>query len=174
MTFSWDHLTPDHKGLAGRILGRWRDPDLIIAPEGTDYLYRWILVKEWEASVYFHIQVASDSDRGLHTHPADNTSIILAGAYYELLCDCEDPPTDKNTIKYYRKAGDYIPREAKWSHRLIIPDDEPGVPYAMTLFMFGERRNEWGFWIDGQHVHHDLVSETVDGVARLRQFEAMA
>jgi hypothetical protein len=73
----------------GSIIGNpLRYPDLVIAPDGKPYLYRWhVFPQNAAAGVYFHIQVQSDPERPLHDHPWDNTSVILSGGYDELWCE---------------------------------------------------------------------------------------
>lgn len=123
-------------------LRRLMRPDLIIAPDGDPYLYRWEVVpKSEQGEVYFHIQVASDPDRPLHDHPWHNQSVILAGGYTELVQ--ENPPWS-GTVTRDRHKGDVIQRAATEAHRLILP---PGVPYTMTLFTTGPVIRAWGFWV---------------------------
>jgi hypothetical protein len=94
----------------------YRPPDLIIAPAGVgEYLFRWYVVpRNHEGNVYFHVQTASDPERPLHDHPWDNTSVILAGGYMEII-DTEpeiDHPT-RYTVR--RRKGDVIHRPATWA-----------------------------------------------------------
>lgn len=169
MKFDWLVLTEKDFALAADILGASKrgrfaplpDPDLVIAPDGVPYLYRWHLARTNPGSCYFHIQVADDPERPLHDHPADNCSVILSGGYDELLDmapqDMAGPPTT-----YKRRSGDMIFRKAEWAHRLLLP---PGFRYTMTLFMFGPKRREWGFWTKTGWVPYTAVTETHDGVS---------
>lgn len=126
----------------------WRlaNPDLVIAPCGEPYLYRWRLTPyagsatDRHGNCYLHVQVLSDPERPLHDHPWDNTSLILAGGYDEIY-----DPTGGSRVPLKRKLreGDFVYRTAETSHRLILP---PDVPYAMTQFTTGRVRKEWGFW----------------------------
>lgn len=175
MGFSWDLLSANDRALAYSILRDWRNPDIVIAPDGSPYLYRWHLVPRGDkANAYLHLQVASDPDRSLHDHPYDNQSVILAGAYREVIQ--EHPPY--GTVRTLeRRGGQTIHRRAETAHRLILPSD---VPYTMTLFTTGPRIREWGFWTpkrdhtsrpaewnawtditrqleDGRWVHNELV-----------------
>lgn len=174
LKFDWSMLTEADRKLAKEILGypeHWAnaempEPGLVIAPAGEDkpYLYRWHLVRTEHASVYFHIQVADDPERPLHDHPADNTSVILSGGYDELL-DEHPGRTWINTSSVQtlkRRAGDVIHRKAEWAHRLLLP---PGFGYTMTLFMFGPKRREWGFWYPDGWRPYAAVTETHDGVS---------
>ncbi|HXC76809.1 MAG TPA: hypothetical protein VNU19_07145 [Candidatus Acidoferrum sp.] len=126
--------------LGNSILGCWRPPDLTIAPDGSPYLYRWHVVKSDKTNIFFHIQVADDPERPLHDHPWDNMSVILSGAYDEILE--YDRITHEGGV-FVRRAGDTIFRKAEWGHRLLIGED---VPYTMTLFSTGSKIRRWGFW----------------------------
>lgn len=134
------HVTPDDYMMAvGIIGGCFRPPDLVIAPDGVPYLYRWHVVPLSRAgNIYFHIQVADDPLRPLHDHPWDNMSTILAGSYIELL-----RAEAAHTETFTRVVGDTIFRRADWSHRLLLPKD---IGYTMTLFSTGLHRRRWGFW----------------------------
>jgi hypothetical protein len=140
--FDWDLLTKEDFDLAEEILGprAGTNPDLVIAPDGVPYLYRWHHIRAAEANTYFHIQVASDPERPLHDHPWDNMSVILAGGYDEIFQ--LDPP---HGAEHWRplRVGSVIFRRAREAHRLILPKE---FPYTMTLFSTGPKVREWGFW----------------------------
>lgn len=149
--FDWSILSSEDYGLALKIIGGDdgsglpREPDLTIAPDGKPYLYRWHILRERDkASIYFHIQVASDPERPLHDHPWDNTSHILAGGYVEHL---STNPAGKffDVQEFERKPGDVVHRKAEHAHRLILPK---GTKYTMSLFTCGPVRREWGFWTE--------------------------
>lgn len=134
-------------------------PDLVIAPDGDPYLYRWhVIPRNRQANVYFHIQTASDPERPLHDHPWHNTSVILSGGYDEIINpDPLSDPGGEKTIS--RRVGDVVSREASVAHRLILPE---GIPYTMTLFTTGPKVRSWGFWCnDGVWRGHDEVTETL-------------
>lgn len=144
-------------GLARRSGGDVEHPDLVIAPDGDPYLYRWRLLRTPQAGIYFHIQVASDPERPLHDHPWDNQSVILAGGYNEII----GVPGHSRTQIFLRYAGDVIHRKAEIPHRLILPD---GVPYTMSLFSTGPKRREWGFWYpDGWRPFYEVTKQLADG-----------
>ena len=134
--------------------------DLVIAPEGEPYLYRWHTVRTPEANVYVHLQVASDPERPLHDHPWDNMSVIISGGYIEHL---QTMPPSGRTYVYRRTAGNVIVRSAYAAHRLLLPDD---VPYTLTLFSTGPKVREWGYWFtDGRGWVHNKkhVRDLPDG-----------
>ncbi len=132
-------------------------PDLVIAPDGDPYLYRWHIVKSDDyGCAYFHIQVASDPERPLHDHPWDNCSLILSGGYSEVIQ--QTPPLGVVTT-YTRVKGDLIYRKATEAHRLILPRY---VPYTMTLFTAGPKKRTWGFWIGTKWVPYTEVTEVLE------------
>jgi hypothetical protein len=148
MLYNLREIAGDHRlSERDRILARsivdneFRTTDLILAPDGEPYLYRWhVIPRNDTGNVYFHIQVRSDPERPLHDHPWDNTSVILAGGYDEEYCSPD---------LFYRaprvrqlRTGDMVFRRAEEAHRLILP---PEIPYTMTLFTTGPKRRIWGF-----------------------------
>lgn len=162
MQFDFDRLTAKDYALAESITKLY-NPDLVIAPDGKPYLYRWHIVKEDAASVYFHIQVSDDPERPLHTHPWDNTSVILSGGYKEILYPFAGPPIPDMTGIHYRNAGDVIHRRAFWAHRLLLPGN---ISYTMTLFSTGPKgRVPWGFWYPEGFRPFTEVTSVKDGVS---------
>jgi hypothetical protein len=156
-----DHyqITKGDYELACDIVGSgYRTADLVIAPDGKPYLYRWHVIpqSDW-GNVYFHIQVADDPERPLHDHPWDNTSVILSGGYFELLSRDGGEPQP-----YYRYVGDKIDRKADWGHQLLMSGN---VPYTMTLFTTGPKRRTWGFWYPSGWVSHHDVCRTNGNVS---------
>ena len=168
MSFDWYRLKPEHYTLARQILSPnddWalRQPDLVIAPDGEPYLYRWhVIPRSVHANVYFHIQVSDDPERPLHDHPWDNTSVILAGGYDEIIAS---RPGDFGrylvTYTERRKEGDVVFRPAEQAHRLLLASP---LGYTMTLFSTGPKRREWGFWFpDGWRNQRDVIENLPDG-----------
>lgn len=149
-------------------------PDFVIGGWDNPYIYRWflwprlpVIVQLLVAGVglylqhplallvllspYLHVIRRSDDDRALHDHPAANLSIILSGGYTEVVPDAkgmkdlgETTVTPKTPVLLLRRrAGDVILRMAKAKHRLVI---EALDPPAVTLFVFGIKHRDWGFW----------------------------
>lgn len=145
--FDWTILSKEDSQTAARVVGsytRLSTPDLVIAPDGKPYLYRWhLLPRNKAANIYFHIQVESDPERPLHDHPWANTSVILSGGYDEIV----DPTPWLGIHRFERRlrSGDVACRTASEAHRLILPS---GIPYTMTLFTTGPKIRDWGFWFD--------------------------
>lgn len=144
--------------MLGRVLGsssRIFKPDVVLAPEGYPYLFRWYLMDEQlRGSVMVHFQVASDPERPKHDHPWANRSVILTGGYIEHI---QMVPPDGDVVILERKVGDVVERPATACHRLYMPE---GVPYTLTLFTTGPKVREWGFWYpDGWHHQKRHIDE---------------
>lgn len=164
--FDFQRLYPADREIAFTMIGPLRPPDLVIAPAGHgEYLYRWYVIpRNREANVYFHIQTASDPERPLHDHPWDSTSVILAGGYRESICRSPDRDTGYSTLD--RKPGDVIFRPASWAHRLFLPKN---VPYSMSLFSTGPKVREWGFWEQGRFRPYTEVTVETEGRSTWKQ-----
>lgn len=164
--FDFNILKPEDHQTYLRHLGQERAPDLVIAPDGFPYLYRWHIIprgKDGDGSnLYFHVQVNDDPERPLHNHPWDNMSVILAGGYKETLCMSEGEPTPDATNMFLRQKGDVIFRRARWSHRLTMLR---GEAYAMTLFSTGPKVNAWGFWYPDRFRPYQEVTVLKDGMS---------
>jgi hypothetical protein len=144
--FDFSSLAFEDRQTFLNFVGELRDPDLVIAPDGNPYLYRWhITPAKSKANLYLHIQTADDPERPLHDHPWDNTSVILAGGYEEHIYEGVGRPNPLNTRTFIRAPGEMIHRKAAWSHRLLMLED---TPYAMTVFVTGPKLRDWGFWYE--------------------------
>lgn len=149
LRFDWNILSGPDLATAKRYIPDLRAPDLVIdSDHSTPYLYRWFVVpRNEQANVYFHIQTADDPERPLHDHPWDNQSIILSGGYYET----QAMPTGAE-IRNKRIKGDAVHRLACHAHRLELL---PGLKYTMTQFSTGPKLKKWGFYIEGEWVAYD-------------------
>lgn len=169
--FDMDILSKEDFRLACGILGpsgssKLCFPDLVIAPTGEPYIYRWELVRFPSANIYLHVQVASDPARPLHDHPWDNFSNILSGGYDERWCPNPHLYDPIHAVTRRLRKGDTCYRKGSEAHRLLLP---PEFPYTMSLFSTGPKVREWGFWYedgwrsfkevthleDNVSVHHD-------------------
>lgn len=107
-----------------------RLPCKIISDAGRPYLERYYLFTLFGVRFYLHRFVASDPDRGLHSHPwAWAFSLILVGSYREQLLDGFAERRWFNWI-----TGDTF-------HRVVLGDC-----LVWTLFAHHARRSkDWGF-----------------------------
>lgn len=149
------------KEIMATYLGSYRRmlaPDLIIAPDGNPYLFRWYLTphNQQYGNVYFHLQVGDDPERPLHDHPWANASNILRGGYVERL---QIVPPKGRVFEITRRPGEFIARDATEAHHLRLA---PGVPYTMSIFSTGPRTRTWGFWYPDGWVSFDEVTKLRD------------
>jgi len=99
--------------------------------KGQIYLKRYRLIETPYFKVYLHRILLSDSDRAMHCHPWDFTSIILYNGYIE------HTPDNINVCK----MGDIIRHKAEDLHRLELL---PGQT-CTSLVITGKKRRTWGF-----------------------------
>jgi hypothetical protein len=102
-----------------------------------DYMHRWILTMPW-GTLRLHKILRSDSDRHLHDHPWDFTSLILRGSYVELT------PTGTTTYS----PGDINRKKAEDIHRLVLTNGS-----VWTFVVSGPKRRSWGFHTEAGWVH---------------------
>lgn len=144
-------------------------PHQIIGTAADPYLLRWFLtpwrlwkerakqnptqlnrikakIAHYLPSMYLHCIVRDDDDRALHDHPWLNISIVLAGAYREIVPDLAKASTphmrvwDMPKITRLRRRGSFIFRRATAAHRLEVAEGP-----VWTLFIVGPKCREWGF-----------------------------
>lgn len=156
-----DGLDPADRDFIERHTGASYEPDVILAPDGDPYLYRWhLLYDNTRGNVFLHLQVKSDPERPLHDHPWDNVSVVIVGGYDELYASPADPAAGHPLPKPYHRSlrkGDVVRRDATTAHRLILP---AGIPYTITLFTTGPKLRDWGFWYpDGWHHNKRHVND---------------
>lgn len=89
-------------------------------------------------SIRVHHILRADDDRHPHDHPYNFRTIILRGGYVEKRQDewHGRSPGDTSSLK----VGEYH------SIKYVTPGG------AWTLFIYGRRRDEWGFLVDGVKV----------------------
>ena len=125
-----------------------REPDLFVGGREDPYMHRWFVIPRNPLfNIYLHQFVRSDDPRALHDHPWKNRSLILEGAYLEVLPSDPDEPAGE-TVKVYRVAGQLVGREARAAHRVELirhPWTGKELP-VWTLFFTGPRFRRWGFY----------------------------
>jgi hypothetical protein len=131
-----------------KILGLYR---LILdREEKRPYLHRYYLLQtrwlgKWfpklSYRIVLHNCVLSDED-GLHDHPWDWKSKVLAGGYWEHTPEGEH---------WRGPEGGWRSRKASDFHRLVLDPDCQEETWS--LFVMGPKKKEWGFLDkDGQWV----------------------
>lgn len=98
------------------------------------YLDRWYIIRTKRFGLYLHRFWSSDED-GVHDHPWNNFSWVLAGGYWELLPDGQ---------RLWRPPGYKKYRHAEEFHRVELKDGSAGGTW--TIFGRFKRRRKWGFW----------------------------
>lgn len=124
-----------------------RAPDFIIGGAERPYMLRWWVIprNRW-FNIYLHKILRDDDDRALHDHPWWNISILLRGAYREVMPDLRvrwTPYTriaDLPKVTKLRRAGSVVFRRATASHRLEVAEGP-----VWSLFITGPVIRRWGF-----------------------------
>jgi hypothetical protein len=106
----------------------------LVSPGGDPYLERYLLLQTRWFHVYVHRFVASDPDRGYHSHPWSSRSLMLVGGYIETRLVSLTPTT--RTVHPGQTVG--IGPNTFHIVKLIEHD-------AWTLLVRGPRGNRWGF-----------------------------
>lgn len=120
-----------------------RKPDFVIGHANRPYMNRWYIVRTPFGGMYLHWFMRDDDDRALHDHPWPSLSIAIEGAILEIYAPHGTDPRDKNCHhRRYIYPRDVTFRTARHSHRITLLN---GLP-ACTLFFFGPRIRQWGFW----------------------------
>lgn len=101
------------------------------------YLKRLRVIQTPFWSIYCHWIYLPDTDRDLHNHPWNFTSIILRGGYVEYL-DSPREPCDGVAQSFLR-----------WSRHKMWMDEWHKIvsikPRTITLVITGHRKQTWGF-----------------------------
>lgn len=101
---------------------------------GEQYLERYHVAAIGPIRVSIHRFLASDPDRGLHSHPWHAVSIVLVGEYRELL--------ERGGVLYWARRRWVNTIAPGRFHRVMKPAN---VPEVWTLFVHGPRVAGWGF-----------------------------
>lgn len=113
-------------------------PGRAISHENGPYLSRFTLTEtDTGGHVYLHFFHRSDADLELHNHPWAGTSLILTGGYRE-----ERRFRGGIETRIFR-PGDVNVLMPDTFHRVDLLDPAAG---CWTLFVTGQRVQDWGFW----------------------------
>ncbi len=140
--------------------------------QGKLLIYRWDILDLLGFHVRLHSIQDSDTSRNLHDHPWWNCTVVLDGAYKEVMAVAErryDGGGSPGTRVFNRDAGDIVCRGALARHRIVLNEHrvweewpekpsmrifngsghyEDQVQPAITLFIHGTNKRRWGFWDD--------------------------
>lgn len=124
----------------GRLIRRWREPDVVIGGRDDPYLLRWwVLPRNRFFNVYLHNFCRSDDDRALHDHPWFNASILLAGEYVEHTISAGGIH-HRTTRVAGQRSGWCLRPSGKLAHRVELRHG-----HCWTLFITGPVYRAWGF-----------------------------
>lgn len=162
-----------------------RPPDFEVGPPEDRYMLRWYLTpwskfdrdskskNAWERfkrklpNVYVHHFLQDDDARALHDHPWSSCSIILKTGYCEVVPDIGFFGNMASVRKVFRAEGSVTFRSATTPHRVELfrrhPRGKPPVPAeAITLFITGFRRRDFGFYCPKGWVHWAVFTSRTD------------
>ena len=109
------------------------------------YLERFYLLSTKWIGVYLHRFWANDDD-GLHDHPWNSVSILLAGGYNEEVSERQDVPYGPTLIHYRRPLHPPFKIRSKYAaHRITVLDGTEGQCWSLFI-RFGLKRRQWGFY----------------------------
>ena len=128
--------------LAGARFGFTHD---LVFEDDQPYLERWIIWFGFTLRLHrFH---KGDDERAFHDHPWWFVTIPLQ-SYRESTPDAE-PTILRRFHPHYRSAN----------HRHIVQLLMPGKP-VWTIIITGPKSKEWGFWDQGNFIHHSQWLDT--------------
>ena len=108
-------------------------PHFVIGDPQRPYLLRWYLIpRNKRFNLYLHKFLRDDDDRALHDHPWWFVSLVIRGAYQEML---------DGGRSVVRRAGSVGFRAAEHRHRVVLLR----VP-TWTIVLTGPVARDWGFW----------------------------
>lgn len=125
----------------------------IVGNDDTEYMTRLLTPRlpDGPGRLMLHHIHRADNDRHLHNHPwALSHSFILHGGYTEERLT-GDGHHFKDDFALYYEAGSMNTLTSRDFHRIVRVQ-----PDTWTLFLAGERCQNWGFLVDGEVVTHDL------------------
>lgn len=107
---------------------------------GDVHFKRWQILKTPFGSIWLHAIYKADTDKHLHNHPWDFTSVVLKGSYIEQtpLGNKRQHPGKINV----RNGADY--------HKIL----EMESPVVYTLFFTTKPKREWGYRVVGEFIDH--------------------
>jgi hypothetical protein len=109
------------------------------------YLERYYLFlkdrENFPFNIFLHRFIQSDPD-DLHNHPWSYRTLILKGGYWEYT----------HLGKFWRGPFSYRYAAANSFHRVEL---DKNIPYCWTLFMPGQKIQDWGFETTNGWIHHE-------------------
>ena len=110
-------------------------------PIGSDYTRKYPFIP---FSIRIHNILRHDQDRHMHDHPFNARTWIMRGGYNEVRL------VDGHVVEIERRAGDTSTLGFDSYHKITRIEDGG----ALTFFMFGPYKGQWGFLVDGHKMLH--------------------
>jgi hypothetical protein len=118
--------------------------------DGDVYLFRRRIFQTPMVALYLHDIEMSDELPDLHSHPFPFVSLILRGAYTEMVAHPKGTELGVVETQYHgRWRLNIFPRGTKKVHTIIH-----AYPKTKTLVLAGRRRDSWGWFVDGEGLVH--------------------
>jgi hypothetical protein len=112
---------------------------------GDVHFKRWEILKTRWGSIWLHAIYKADTDKHLHNHPWDFTSIVLKGSYIE--------QTQKGIN--FQRPGKINVRDGSEYHKILQME----TPVVYTLFFASKPKRLWGYDVDGRFIDHETYRE---------------
>jgi hypothetical protein len=118
---------------------------LDIGADGDPYLDRLELIKTPLGGIYLHHIHRADIERDPHDHPWWFASLVLSGAYEEIVF-----PDKRNPTSYVlrHRLRSSLRRIGRGGAHIITEVTGP----LWTLVITGPHRGDWGFWRRGYFI----------------------
>jgi len=133
-------------------LARWlekRGQSRMIYREQEKYLERFYVLSTSWLGIYLHRFWSSDDD-GLHDHPWNSASILLAGGYHEEEPERQGVPYGPTVTHFRRPFHPPIKLRSRYAaHRITVPSGTEGKTWSLFV-RFGFKRRAWGFYRNRQ------------------------
>lgn len=116
----------------------------IRSQEGILHFQRWRILSTKYFSIYIHRIFKEDSDYHLHSHPWNYFSFILSGGY-------EEASLYYNSVEY----KNMLPMSFSFRKHGTFHKINTLFKTTTTLFVTGERKYSWGYFVDGEVVANE-------------------
>lgn len=110
----------------------------IISKQGVVHFRRYELLSTPWFNLYIHHILESDQDQDLHDHPWDFQSLIMKGAYLEIVKTVSSNFT--KTLVQMHLPGDVVSRNAEDAHKIKLLSES-----VWTLVLTSKPHRDWGY-----------------------------
>lgn len=125
--------------------GRWAFLSALdIGADGDPYLDRLRILQTPLGGIYLHHIHRPDREADPHDHPWAFISVVLAGAYTELVWPDKHKRSLRAELRHRPRWS--IGRIGRQASHILTDCSGP----LWTLVVTGPRRSDWGFWTVGE------------------------